>query len=573
MAQNQSLKRVQTQYIVSHTLKRDLSLFVVAIVGLIVLNIVSQQFFFRLDLTEEQRYSISEATKNMLRNLDKPVSITVYLEGDMPAGFQRLQKSIRETLEEFQVYAGHELSFRFVDPLKATDEKGRKDFFLQLNKMGIQQTNLFDEENGQRIQRVIFPGAVVRYNNQEKGVMLLSGNRAASAEETLNQSVENIEYELASAIRQLAAVEKKKVGFIRGHGELPAEDIAGLTQALSEYYQLYEVDLPEKEAIPAYDALIVGKPTEPFSRDDQYKLDQYIMHGGKVLFFLDPLAIDMDSLELGNSFGFVRDVNLDDQLYKYGVRVNKNLVEDIKSGVYPIVAGNVGNQPQIVQLPWPFFPIVNNYADHPIVRNLDATYLRFASTIDTVAVPGVKKIPLVFTSQYSRVLNTPIVVDLQELRQEPRPEAFRSGPQAVAYLLEGTFPSVFENRILPETADKNTFLEKSKPTKLLVVSDGDLIRNDINPRTHKPMPLGFDMFTERTFANKELVLNILSYLTEDHGLIMARAKEIQIRPLDKVAVSKYGTLWQIVNLGLPVLLIAGFGVIKYYVRKRRYARF
>lgn len=552
--------------------KRDFSLFAVAVVGLIVLNILSQQYFFRLDLTEENRYSIAEATKNMLRALDHPVHVTVYLEGDMPAGFQRLQKSIRETLEEFQVYAGDELSFRFVDPLKATDDAGRKDFFLKLNQMGIQQTNLFDEENGQRIQRVIFPGAVVRYNNQEAGVMLLKGDRAASAEETLNQSIENLEYELASAIQKLATKEKKKIGLMRGHGELAA-DIAGLTQALSEYYQLYEVNLPEKEAVPAYDAIIIGKPTEPFSREDKYKLDQYIMRGGKVMFFLDPLAIDMDSLEAGSSFGFVRDVNLDDQLFKYGVRVNKNLVQDIKSGVYPIVVGNLGEQPQIVSLPWPFFPIVNNYADHPIVRNLDAIYLRFVSSIDTVAAPGVEKTPLIFTSPYSRVLSTPIVVDLQELRQEPDPEAFRSGPQAVAYLLEGTFTSVFKNRILPEIADKDAFMDKSQPTKMIVVADGDLIRSDINPRTNQPMPLGFDMFTKRTFANRAFILNALAYLMEENGLIMARSKEIQIRPLDQVAVDKYGTLWQIVNLGLPILLIVGFGVVKYYVRKRKYARF
>lgn len=553
--------------------RRDISLFLVGLIGLLLLNIIAQRYFFRIDLTEENRYSISDATKNLLRDLEKPISITVYLEGDLPAGFKRLQKSIRETLEEFQVYAGNNLTYRFVDPLKATSDESRKDFFLKLNELGIQQTNLFDEEDGKRMQKVIFPGAVVRYNNQEAGVMLLKGDRAAGAQETLNQSIENIEYELATAIRKLAVSERKKVGLIKGHGELESQDIAGLTQALSEFYEVYEVNLPEKESMPPYDALLICKPTSAFSKEDQYKLDQYIMQGGKVMLFMDPLAIDMDSLDAGNSFAIPRDINLDDQLFRYGVRINKNLVQDIKSGVYPIVVGNMGNQPQIVSLPWPFFPIVNNYSPNPIVRNLDAIYLRFVSNMDTVRAEGVEKMPLIFTSQYSRVLNTPVIVNLAELRQAPDPAYFQAGPQAVAYLLEGTFTSLFKNRVLPDIAAPDSFVEKSVPTKIIVCSDGDLIRNDINPRTGKPFPLGYDPFTEKMFANKDFVMNALSYLVDEDGIILARAKEIQIRPLDQVKVSKEGTLWQIINLVLPMLLIIGFGLVKYYIRKRRYTRF
>lgn len=553
--------------------RRDVSLFFLGLFALILLNILAQHYFFRIDLTEEKRYSVSDATKKLLRSLEKPVTVTVYLEGDLPAGVIRLQKSIQETLEEFQVYAGHQLSFRFVDPLKATSDEKRNEFFLSLDSLGIQPTKLFDEEDGKRIQKLIFPGAVVQYNNQEAGVMLLKGNRAASAQEALNQSIEGIEYELSTAIRKLAATEKKKVGLIKGHGELPPLEIAGLTQALSEFYDVHEVNLLEKETIPPYDALLICKPQQAFSKEDKYKLDQYIMRGGKVMFFIDPLAIDMDSISSEGSFAFPLDLNLDDQLFRYGARINKSLVQDIKSGVYPIVVGNLGNQPQIMPLQWPFFPIVNQYSPHPIVRNLDAIYLKFVSDIDTVKAEGVTKTPLIFTSQYSRVLSTPIVVNLEELREAPKPEEFQSGPQAVAYLLEGTFTSAFKNRVLPDMPDGDSFMEESVPAKIIVCSDGDLVRNEVNRQTGQPFPLGFDPITKRMFANKDFVMNALSYLTDEDGLITARNKEIMIRPLDQVKVKGESTLWQMLNLLVPVLLIVGFGVVKFYIRKKKYTGF
>ena len=559
----------------NHTTRnRDLSKLALGIVALFFLNLLAQQFFFRIDLTEEKRYSISEATKSLLRNLDQAVQVTVYLEGDgLPPDFRRLQRSVQETLDEFQVYADGQLTYRFVNPLTATSAEQRQAFIEQLAQAGIQPNRVFAEEDGRRIQKIVLPGAIVRAAEQEVGVMLLNGDRASGAQEVLNQSIENVEYELASAIRQVVTSERKKVAFIKGHDELPPLDVAGLTQAVSQTYDLYELDLPSKDVIPPYAALIIAQPQEPFSKQDQYKLDQYIMRGGRVLFFIDPLRVDMDSIGQNGSFAFPLDLGLEDMLFRYGVRINPTLVQDIKSGVHPFVVGEVGGQPQIVPLPWPFFPIVNNYGDHPIVRNLDATYLRFVSSIDTVQAAGVTKTPLVFTSQYSRVLQTPIVVDLNELREEPRPERFRSGPQAVAYLLEGSFTSVFKNRILPDRVDQASFLERSVPTKLIVCSDGDLVRNEVNRQNNQPYPLGFDPITERTFANEDFVMNALAYLTDEDGLISARTKDIQVRPLDKVKVEQEATMWQVINLVVPILLIISFGVVKYYLRRQKYARF
>ncbi len=553
---------------------RDLSKLAIGIVGLFVLNLLAQQYFFRIDLTEENRYSVSAATESLLRNLEQEVEVTVYLEGQgLPPEFRRLQRSVRETLDEFQVYAGGNLSYRFVDPLTATSDERRQEFIGELARAGIQPNRVFAEEDGRRIQKMVLPGAIIKTGEQESAAMLLKGDQAAGPQEVLNQSIENVEYELASAIRQVAATERQRVALIRGHDELPARDLAGLTDAVSQVYDLYELDLPSKDVIPPYAALIVAQPQTAFSKQDLYKLDQYVMRGGKVLFFVDPLRVDMDSMGANGSFAFPLDLGLDDMLFRYGVRINKTLVQDIKSGVYPIVVGEVGGQPQIAPLPWPFFPVVNRYGDHPMVRNLDATYLRFVSSMDTVAAPGVEQTPLIFTSQYSRVLTTPIVVDLNELRQEPQPDQYRSGPQAVAYLLEGAFSSVFKNRILPDSVDQASYQPSSAPTRLIVCSDGDFVRNEVNRQNNSPYALGFDPITERTFANADFVMNALAYLTDENGLISARTKEIKVRPLDQVKVEAEATRWQVINLVLPIVLIAMFGAIKYYLRQRRYARF
>ncbi|MEO0333591.1 MAG: gliding motility-associated ABC transporter substrate-binding protein GldG [Bacteroidota bacterium] len=370
-----------------------------------------------------------------------------------------------------------------------------------------------------------------------------------------------------------ATARRKQVAIMRGHGELPSVGMGSLIDELSKIYDVYELFLPQSEEIAPVDAVIVAKPQEEFSRADQYKLDQYIMRGGNVLFFLDALQIDMDSLSSNGAFAFPIDTGLDDLLFRYGLRVNPTLIQSVESGQYPIVVGNLGDQPQVRLLPWPFFPIANNYASHPIVRNLDAVHFRFVNSIDTIAAPGITKTPLVFTSQYSRVLSTPIVVDLNELRQAPEPERYQADSQATAYLLEGKFTSVFRNRILPSELNTQDFRDESVPTKILVVSDGDMVRNELDPQNNRPLPLGFDPFTERTFANQDFVLNALAYMIDDSGLIQSRANEVRLRPLDSVKVKDEAVRWQIINLVLPLVLIGLFGLVKFYLRRKRYARF
>ncbi len=551
--------------------QKDISKLVIGIVVLLAINIFSKNYFFRLDLTEEKRYSITDATKNLLGNLDNEVEVQVYLAGDLPAGFQRLQRGIREMLDEFEVYSNGNVRYSFIDPMLAVPKEERRDFIMELGKKGIQPTNVFDTENGKRIQKLLLPGALINYEGKQIGVNLLNGDQTAGSQEALNQSIERLEYELVTAIGKLTIVNKPKVGLVTGHGELTQTETAGLVQDLSEYYDLHTIDLPRSTTLDGYEAILINKPTKPFSEQDKFKVDQFIMKGGKVLFFIDKLQVNMDSLQAGGTVALPYNLNLEDQLFHYGIRVNNDLIQDMKCAKYPVVVGNVGNQPQIVPLPWAFFPLVNNYADHPIVKNLDVTYLRFTNSIDTVKAEGILKTPLIYTSPYTRKLANPVLVDLNELRDPPKPELFTGGEHAVAYLLEGSFSSLFRNRVLPQGAHQSEFQEQGIPSKILVCSDGDILANEINPQNGNPYPLGYEPFTKRNFANKDFINNALAYLTDAQGIINARAKEIKIRPLDPVKVDEERVMWQFINLLLPLILITVYGLIRYYFRKRKFS--
>lgn len=551
----------------------DLLLLANGIALVVLLNSLAALYFFRVDLTEEKRYTIKPQTKELLNNLEDEVFVEVFLEGDdLNPGFKRFQKSVAETLEEFRIYSHNKVKFIFTNPAQAQGQKARNEFMSDLAAKGITPMNVIENENGQRVEKFVFPGALVSYEGFETGVMLLKGNRAQSAQEVLNESIEGTEYELANAIYKLSNSNRKKIGLLRGHGELDSLQIASFNNSLLEQYDVFRVDLSKKQKVEGYQLLIVAKPRLQFSDADKYKLDQYIMHGGKVLFLLDRLEANMDSASREDYFAFPYNLNLDDQLFKYGVRINPDLVEDRVSGKYPIVVGNAGNRPQIMQLDWPFFPLVNQYSDHPITRNLDASMTKFVSSVDTVKAVGVKKTPLLFSSQYSKKMVAPVKVSVDDLRRQLKEGNFNGGKIDLAYLLEGKFTSIYKNRFKPEGVNDSDFLEASVPTKIIVVADGDIIRNDVNPRDGKPQVLGYDPFTKYTFANQDLLMNMVAYLTDEDGLINARNKEVKIRPLDKEKI-KERSFWQVINIGLPLLVLLAFGIGRTYFRRMKYSRF
>lgn len=549
----------------------DLLLLANGLVLAVVLNLAAAHFFFRLDLTEEKRYSIKEPTQILLENLDDDVYIEVFLSGDLNAGFKRLQRSIDELLAEFRITSGNRVHYTFTNPESALSQKAQSEFMNDLMSKGISPMNVIDNKGGQRTEKLVFPGAVVSYGGFERGVMLLKGNRASNSEEVLNQSIEGLEYELANTIQQLANTSPKRIGLLTGHGELDSLNIASFNNTLLDKYGVFKVDLARKKAIENYDLLIIPKPTRSFSELDKLKLDQFVMHGGKLLLIMDRLDAVMDSASRQDYFAFPYALNVEDLLFKYGVRINPDLIQDRIAARYPVVTGQVGNRPQLMQMDWPFFPLVNQYASHPITRNLDATLLRFASSIDTVKATGVKKTPLLFTSPASRKMGTPVKVSVNDLRNNTNPELFQPGSIPVSYLLEGEFTSLYKDRFLPDGSEGITLKDKSLPTKIIVIADGDVARNDVNSRTGQPQQLGFDPISSYTFANENLLMNMVAYLVDEDGLITTRSKEIKIRPLNKTKVEEERAFWQMINLILPLIALFVFGLIRTYLRKRKYS--
>lgn len=550
----------------------DLLRFGIGLMLLLILNVWADNNFFRLDLTEDKRYTITPATKELLQELDDVVYVDVYLEGDVPSGFKRLQRSVRETLEEFQSYAGGNIQYNFIDPATAVSQSARNEFYTNLANKGIQPTNIFDTQEGKRTEKLVFPGAVVSFGGQERGVMLLRGNAAASPEQRLNQSVEGVEYNLASAIRELTQQGKPLVGWLVGQGEADSLQVQSIKQTLQEQYTIQRMR-PKALLELQPSALIIANPSQPYSEQQKYLLDQYVMRGGDLLLFVDPVRVNMDSIGQGGTVAVPQELGLEELLFRWGLRLNQNLVQDLSSGAYPIVVGNMGDQPQVRMMRWPFFPVVNNYAAHPIVRNLDATYVRFVSSLDTVKAGGVQKTPLILTSPYSRLFNAPVRVSVEDLRRDVRPESYNAGPQPVAYLLEGSLPSLYKNRFLPEGIEDPGFRAEAQGSKVVVVADGDFPLNEVNRRTREALPLGAAPFTQQIFANAEFIQNALAYLTNESGLILARNKEVAIRPLDPVRLQAEKQWWQTLNLLVPVLFVVALGVGHYFWRKRKYTRF
>ena len=555
--------------------RRDVLRFA-ALLGLLLLcNGVAQRFFFRLDLTQEKRYTMAAATKNLLLGLRQPVTVTVYLTGDFPPRFRRLEQGVRETLNEFKVYGGANLNFIFIDPSAAGTEAGRNQFYATLFKKGLKPTNLGATENGKRVEKIVFPWAVVSAGGRDKNVLLLRGSQTVAPEERLNQSIEGLEYALASTIRTLLPGARPSIGVVQGHGELTNAEAGDILGAWQQQYNVFRVNLSQVQDLSALQAIVVAQPKTAYSEAEKFKLDQFITQGGRALFFVDALRVDLDSVSRnGAALATPYALNLDDLFFKYGLRLNQNLLLDLNSGQIPLVTGTDGNKPKIEPMPWQLYPLINSFAPHPITRNLDAVYLKFASSLDTVKATCIRKTVLFSTSRYTRTLPAPVPINFNDARLPPNPKLYQQGNQPVAYLLEGQFRSLFANRAQPGTLryqpESNPL---ARPSKIVVVADGDFIRSDLDPKTGRPYRLGYDRLANTEFANRELVLNATDYLLDQTGLIAVRGKQITLRPLDKVKLAAPHLPWQLLNVGLPLTLLGLFGAVRAWRRKRRYARF
>jgi len=558
------------------------------IVIIVFLNIISSQLFTRVDLTAEKRYTISESTRALLTELDDIVYFQVYLEGDLAPRYERLQRATREMLDEFRVYSD-KIQYDFINPSESEDAKERYDTHENLKSRGLMPAEVReDDAEGVKFQ-LIFPGAIVSYKAREMPLQLLRPERGATEDEMVNRSVEDIEFNLAYAINLLTNEQKPKIAFIEGHGELGPKETADITSALQENYIVERVRLAERvniltERIKSdstgemhirniYKAIILAGPDSVFSEKDKFIIDQYIMHGGRVLWLVDPVFASMDSLQYnGATMGITNNIYLDDQLFNYGVRLNTDLIMDLVALPIPVTTGSVAGQSQIDFFPWFFFPMVTPQINHPIVSNISALMTNFISSIDTIRIPGIKKTVLLTTSPYARRMNAPVYINLDIMGYEPDESLYTEQFLPVAVLLEGKFSSLYKNRIPPSLAFSKEigFVEMSEPTAMMVVSDGDVIRNQLHYKMGYPMPLGYDQYTDQTFGNKKFILNAIDYLTGGSDLITIRSRELKLRLLDNTYLKGNELKWKLINVVIPPLLVVLFGIIYILIRKKRF---
>jgi ABC-2 type transport system permease protein len=538
---------------------------------LVGVNILSVFFFFRKDLTEEKRYSLSDASKKMVSSLKEPVEVEVLLDGNgLPGGFERLKQAVTETLEEFKTYGGTNIVYTFFDPNTITDPARKNALMDSLYSKGIQPTNVFDTEGGKKTETLVFPYALISYQGKQETVLLLQGNQAQSAEEKLNQSYENLEYSFAGAIRKLTLTEKKKIGLLTEFTSLEPINFAGMIGSLQEYYDLYFVDAATSESFQGLDALILPKPDKRIDDSTKFKIDQFVMNGGKALFFMDGLKVD--SIGLQGTYAQPFDHNLQDLFFKYGLRINQDIIKDgASASMVPLVVGNMGDKPNIQPIPYRFFPLINNFGESLITKNLDLVRSKFTSSIDTVASKGIQKSSLLMTTPYTKILHAPALVTYNDARSNTDEQEYNQGVKTIAYLLEGSFSSLYQNRILPSDPRSSYFKANGEPTKIIVCSDGDLIVNDIDRKTGQPLPLGYDRLSQHTFGNKDFLLNAIDYLVDENGVINARGKEVKLRPLDAIKTRDNRIQIQLINLLFPSLTIILLALLRSLYWRRKHA--
>ncbi len=550
---------------------------ILTILIIILLTFISSFFIIRIDLTSEKRFTISPVTKNILKNLDDVVYVKIYLDGDLNIPFKKMQRNIRETLNEFRIYARKKLEYEFINPMAEKDEKIRNDVFNELYNKGLKPTNILStDKEGGTSEKLIFPGAMVVYRGIELPLNLLKNNPGLDAEENIHNSMQSIEYELISTIRSLSNKVTEKIAFIEGHGELDEFQTGDITKELANYFQVDRGRINGQHGIlDEYKAVIVAKPTKPFPEADKFVLDQYIMNGGKVIWFIDEVSVSMDSLVDGATFALINNLNIGDLLFRYGVRINPDLIRDIQCNIIPVNRALAGNPANFIPAPWLYYPLISGPATHPVTRNLNLIKTTYVSSIDTIgARQKLKKTVLLRSSPYSMTVSVPRMISLEEIKENPDKNQFTTPNIPVAVLIEGIFESAFRNRSIRDYLDvQSSFMETSRPNKMLVVSDGDMIQNEIRltPKGTLIMQLGMDKYTQQYFGNKDFIVNAVNYLTDQEGLIQLRTKEFKLRLLDRNRIRDERLKWQTINSVLPLLVVILSGIIYQYFRKRRYA--
>lgn len=552
---------------------------IVSLLGVVVLlvlvNVLGTYFFKRWDLTQDNRYTLSETSLEVIKGVKEPLFVDVFLEGQFPQEFKRLQTETRQLLEEFKAYNSN-INFQFINPIESEDEK--METARALFEAGMKPINITVADKGKQVQEMVFPWAVATYGTKTTQIPLLKNMMGANTEEKVISSVQHLEYAITDAIHRVISEKQKKIAIIKGNGELEDHYIADFLKSVRENYFIGPFTLDSVatnpvrslEELQKYDLAIIAKPSKQFSEEKIEVLDQFIMNGGKTIWLLDQVQADMDSLnQTGLMMAYPKDQSLGEMLFKYGVRVNPVLVKDEQATPIKLAVGRQGSETQYEEFLWKFAPFAYPQGDHPIVKNIEGVKFDFANAIDTLK-NGIHKTILLQSSRNSAAVGTPAQISLDLVNEEATPADYQGkGFYNLAVLLEGNFNSVYQNRILP-FKPKN-YKEQSPANQMVVIADGDVIRNQLD-QNFQPLELGYDKWTNKLYGNKEFLLNTVNYLLDDSGLINIRSKNVSLPLLDKQKVHERYSYIQIITVGLPLFFLLIFGLGFTFYRKKRFAR-
>ncbi len=549
------------------------------IISLVLIIIISYFFYFRIDLTSDKRYSISDHSKNLMNKIDDPIKVVIYLNGDLNPGFLRLKKSTTELLDELAVYSNHSIKITYENPSLADTPEQREKKYTELQSRGLIPTSVYErDKESKSIQKVIFPWIEMSYKTKIVSVCLLKNIRGNSGEQNLNISIENLEFEITDGIRRLVNNEVSKIAFLEGHGELSEAETYDISKSLSRYFQIDRGKLASDATIlNSYKVVIIAKPTLPFSESDKYIIDQYIMKGGHVLWFIDGVRIAKENLsKTGLSPAMELDLNLGDQLFRYGVRINPVLLQDVQCATVPVNIAPKNSTPQFEPTPWYYAPLLLTSSQHPITRNITEIRSEFCSAIDLVGENKKTKIQLLLaTSDNTHIIGTPTTIDLSQTPKANDKSYFNFSYVPVAVAMEGVFESDFANRMTPKGITNTlTTRQISVPTCQIVVADGDILCNETNGTASDSttIPLGYDRYMNQQFGNKEFVLNAVLYLTDNDGWMQLRNRTLKLRLLNKQVTNDDKITWQIVNVIIPIGLLLIFGVVYQVIRHKKYTK-
>ncbi|MFM9945270.1 MAG: gliding motility-associated ABC transporter substrate-binding protein GldG [Bacteroidia bacterium] len=578
--------------------------FLLFVAGLVVVNLLADVAYYRFDLTKEKRYTLAPSTKKLLEKVDDVAFFTIYLDGDIPANYKRLKEATRDMLNEFRLLAGPNIEFEFEDVLKDKEIKEKDEILKQFASKGIEISRPDTKADEAPTDKYIIPGGMVFYKGQEYPLNLLKKKFGNSTEMDVNESIELLEYEIGNIIRKCVAGKEVKIALINGHGELGDMDVADIATELGDYYKVSRfnlnindtaclkqvgkavLDSGERggpvlikkliEKLNTYKGIIIAKPIYRFKDIEKFIIDQYVMNGGKVIWLVESLNAEMDSVgKFGNIYTYDYDLNINDLLFRYGVRVNFDLVQDIQCHGIPVMLKGGGGKPDFK--PWIFYPLVNPAdSTHPIVKNMSSVWTQFTSSIDTTTNPNIKKTVLLHSSPYSRTAGNPVNISLDILGIQPNPAVFNKPYRPVAMLLEGVFKSQYEH--VSGIKQNIPFKNKIDKNSMIVISDGDVIRNQVKQGTGEIYPLGFDRFASQAFgepvifANKTFILNCVDYLCDETNLIEVRTKDVELRLMDTKRIATEKMNWQLINMVGPIGAVLIFGFVNAWWRRRKYAR-